>query len=107
MNIVEASSRGIPADVDETDVYMTEDGYIAIEFWYHRMQDNTWRVYIMSDIDYHGRDVSSSVSHTHSDDGNGYKHISYEAVQDKKTAKAVSADWADLTAHYIQTGTRF
>jgi hypothetical protein len=107
MNIVEQSSIGIPPEVDEDDIYVTEDGYMEVAFWYHKLQDNTWRVYITSDLDYRGRDISSGVSHTHADDGTGYKHISYETINDKATAKAVSADWADFTSRYIQTGTRF
>ncbi|MDR1357749.1 MAG: hypothetical protein LBJ48_00105 [Coriobacteriales bacterium] len=98
----------IPADADEEDIYATEDGYMEVAFWYHRLGEGNWRVYILSDINYHGRDSGSHPSHRYHDSTLNMHYICYDqTIRTKAEAKNVSADWADLTAHYIQTGTPF
>jgi hypothetical protein len=100
--------NNIPPEVDEDDIYATEDGYMEVAFWYHRLGEGNWRIYIFTDIDWNGRATGAHPTHRYYDDAQALHYICYDrTIPTKAEARDVSADWADLASRYIRTGTPF
>jgi hypothetical protein len=67
-----------------------------------------WRIYIINNIDYKGRDSSSQATHWLHDDGETFKYICWAGrISTLEQAKTVAALWADTIMLYIRTGESF
>lgn len=86
--------------------YRTSDGSLCVDFDFRRMENGDYRIYILSDINYHGRPDSSLATHRIITMPHSY--ICWNGtIRSLKQAKAVAALWADTTALYIKGYTDF
>ena len=83
--------------------YRTKDGRADYGFSFERQWDGSWRAYIASQPSYGSRDTSASVIHRLTDNGRHYVCWS-QPLRSEANARAVAAQWADLTQEYIRTG---
>ena len=84
--------------------YRTSDGSMYIGFGFCNLGFlKGWRIYIIEDIDYEGRDISYHATHRLYYDGDEYACICWEGkLRSFEEAKAVASLWADCTSLYIQ-----
>lgn len=67
-----------------------------------------WRIYIINNIDYKGRNTSSQATHRLHVDGETYKFICWDSrIATLEDAKSIASLWADATMLYIRTGKNF
>lgn len=67
----------------------------------------SWRCYIVSPLDYRGRDYSSASAHWLSD-GSPFAYICWsERIRTKDDAKAICDLWSEATERYIRRGGTF
>lgn len=101
-SIVPSSSRNPMRRI----YYRTRDGQADYRFGFQQFNDETWRVYILEQPSYRGRNDSAHVTHRLSDSGGRF--ICWNSpIRSFEEAKRVAAAWADLTQKYIRDGTRF
>ena len=86
--------------------YQTSDDAMLMEFYFVDYGENIgWRVYIISDIDYMGRDESAHGTHRNHFDGEFYKCICWQyRIDTLDDAMAIASLWADVTSIYIRLG---
>jgi hypothetical protein len=90
----------------KTVFYRTADGRADYHFSFEQQSDGTWRVYILSAVDYRGR-LSDCYSTHRLNDGNR-QYICWTTPISKETdARAIAAAWADKTQRYIRFGEAF
>ena len=89
--------------------YRTSDGSLVIDFFFVYDSDaRGWRIYIISGLDYKGRDASGQATHRNHFDGDTYQSVCWRGrLSTLEEAKAVAALWADCTAQYIKGGGSF
>ena len=88
--------------------YRTSDGSLDIDFCFVNGGSEGWLAYIISNINYRGRDTSYHATHRNHLDGDTYKSICWNTrVGSLKEMKAIAALWADVTALYIKNGGSF
>ena len=87
--------------------YRTKDGTTDYQFYFEEQSDRTWRVYILRQPPYRGRNDSAHSTHRLSD-SDGRKYICWAgAIRNLDEAKGVAALWADSTQRYISSGHTF
>jgi hypothetical protein len=86
--------------------YRTRDRQADYYFGFEEFTDGTFRIYILEQPGYRGRDDSSHATHRLSDSGGRF--ICWDSpIHGLDDAKRVAAAWADATQKYIRDGTRF
>jgi hypothetical protein len=90
----------------KTAFYRTKDGLADYHFSFEQQRDETWRVYILSSIDYRGRSDSCHSTHRLID-GNRCFICWTSPLHTERDARAVAATWADKTQRYIRFGEAF
>lgn len=89
-----------------TALYRTKDGLSDYRFSFEQESDGTWRVFILSYIDYRGR--ASDCHSTHRLNDGSRQYICWTApIYSEADARAVAALWADKTQRYIRFGEAF
>ena len=67
-----------------------------------------WRVYIISSIDYKGRDATLHATHRNYVIGETYHYICWDRkIETLKEARAICVRWSEITVKYIRTGISF
>jgi hypothetical protein len=90
----------------EEDKYRTLDNEEDYAFSFEEQPDGTWRVYILAQPDYRGRQSDSHATHRLRDEDRQF--ICWSApIRSKTDAKTVASQWAEATQRYIKTGQRF
>lgn len=75
---------------------------MMFEFVFYNMGADGWRIYIITDIDYKGKDAFSHDAHWLKDREDTYRYICWDGKIDTyEQAKAVASLWADCTYLYI------
>ena len=89
--------------------YRTSDGSMTLEFYFVNCGLlKGWRIYIISRINYKGRDASFHSTHRLHDSRETHVYICWLGrIATLQQAKAIAALWADTTALYIQDGGTF
>ena len=86
--------------------YRSRDSLADYQFEFHQMPDGTYRIYIVKQPSYCGRNQSAHATHRLSDGGRHY--ICWEGkLYSLHEAKKVAAVWADKTQRYIKYGAGF
>lgn len=88
-----------------TAFYRTEDGSVDYQFRFVQQADG-WRVYILSQPSYEGRDDSGHSTHRLTDSTGKYICWS-KPIASLEDARAIAKRWAEATQNYIKTGKRF
>ena len=71
-------------------------------FW--DLGERGWRIYIISHIDYQGRDCSSHAAHWLQDNDSSYPYICWNGnIATLEQAKSVASLWAECTTEYIRS----
>jgi len=89
-----------------TAYYRTKDGLADFHFSFELQYDETWRVYIIEEIDYRGRADGSHETHRLSDGSRSYICWT-NPLWSEEEARIVAALWADKTQRYIRFGQGF
>lgn len=89
--------------------YRTSDGSMDIDFFIlYCNEEIGWRIYIISDINYKGRNESGHATHRSHYDDDTYQCVCWLGkLSTLEEAKAVAALWGDCTAGYIKGGGSF
>ena len=89
--------------------YLTSDRSIRFDFVFMDCGSQIgWRVYIINNIDYRGRNTSAHSTHRLHASGETYKYICWNSrISTLEAAKNIASVWADTTAIYIKTGESF
>ena len=84
--------------------YITYDRSLTIDFiFYDCGEDIGWRIYIISPIDYKGRNTSYHETHRLHFEKDTYPCICWRGnLTTLEQAKTVASFWADVTAQYIK-----
>ena len=86
----------------------TSDRSLTVDFVFWDLGDRGWRIYIISSIDYRGRDCSSHAAHWLHDPGDSYPYICWAGdIETLEQAKSVASLWAECTAKYIRSHKSF
>jgi len=84
--------------------YRTKDGLVVHEFDFVDMPNGTYRIYLLTTLDYRERSTSSSRTHRLTDGNRRY--ICWDApIRSLADAKVIASEWADRTQEYIKSGT--
>ena len=87
--------------------YRTRDGTADYSFSFERTLFGGWRIYIVSQPDYLGRDKSMHATHRLYTP-TGRRYVCWAGkLRTEQHARQVAAVWADKTQEYIRTGRRF
>ncbi len=86
--------------------YQTCIPSLIMDFVFMKVGGNDgWRIYIISDINYKGRQTDGHSTHRLHFDGDTYMCICWRGkIKTLREAKAIAALWADTTAIYIASG---
>lgn len=89
--------------------YWTSDRSLVVDFVFWDLGiHNGWRIYIISHIDYQGRDYSSHAAHWLHDNDDSYPYICWAGnIETLEQAKSVASLWAECTARYIRSRQSF
>ena len=85
--------------------YRALDG-VDFEFSFEQAADGSFRIYILSNVEYRGRDSSCHATHRLRD-GDRYYVCWSGTIWTEAEARQVAAQWADRTQTYRKTGKRF
>lgn len=84
--------------------YWTSDRSMVVDFVFWDRGIRGWRIYIISQIDYHGRDCSSHAAHWLFDPEDSYPYICWDGyIKTLEQAKSVASLWAECTAEYVRS----
>jgi len=86
--------------------YRCEDGRTDYEFCFTPLEDSTWRVYILNQPGYGGRNDSLHATHRLIDD-RGHYICWTDSLLTEEAARSVAKLWSECTQNYILTGERF
>ena len=87
--------------------YRTKDSEADYRFRFHRQWlSGNYRVYIVSQPSYRGRDESLHTTHRLTD-SSGYYVCWTTPIRSEHNAHQIASMWADKTQEYIKYGTRF
>lgn len=88
--------------------YWTSDRSLVVDFIFWDLGARGWRIYIISNIDYQGRDCSSHAAHWLHDTGDSYPYICWAGnIETLEQAKSVASLWVECTARYIRSRQSF
>jgi hypothetical protein len=89
--------------------YMTCDNSMRFDFVFMDCGPSIgWRVYIINNIDYRGRNTSAHATHRLHASGETYKYICWLGrINTLEEAKKIVGVWGDVTAIRIRTGEDF
>lgn len=103
-----SAPQDIPDDADQTILYRTSDGSRDIKFWFKNCGDNSWRIYIMTNIDYNGRATDAHSTHRFYDSTLQMHYICWsQPICSKAGCYGVAKSWGDATLRYINEGRNF
>ena len=89
-------------------LYTTADKTMTIDFVFMDLGELGWRVYIISPIDFQGRDGNRVLTHRNHFSGDTYESICWDKKIDTyKQARAVASFWAETLVRYIRYGGSF
>jgi hypothetical protein len=108
------TSTGRPPDggrppstaTDSTAKYRTQDGTQDYAFQFKRLEAGAFRVYILEQPGYDGRDASCHTTHRLRD-ASGFFICWSVPITTFEDAKQIAAKWAEMTEIYRNTGRRF
>jgi hypothetical protein len=86
--------------------YRTHHGRVDYDFGFQRLNAG-WRVYVLGQPPYCGRDTCYIATHRLRDERGRYYICWTRPLRTREEAQAVAALWAERTQHYIATGARF
>lgn len=87
------------------DRYRTKDHLIVHKFEFTVMPDGTYRIYILTPLDYGVRATDANSTHRLGPSNRPY--ICWAApIRSLADAKTIASEWADRTQDYIKFGTR-
>ena len=89
--------------------YTTPDGALHVEFLYVDGGPSFgWRIYVLNEIDYKGRDTSPLATRLVYEDDEDYPYIFWrDPIATLDEAIMHSSFWADITSRYIKSGGDF
>ena len=88
--------------------YWTSDRSLVVDFVFWDRGARGWRIYIISQIDYQGRNCSSHAAHWLHDNDDSYPYICWAGnIETLEQAKSVASLWAECTARYIRSRQSF
>lgn len=89
--------------------YWTSDRSLVVDFVFWDLgTHNGWRIYIISQIDYQGRNCSSHAAHWLHDNDDSYPYICWAGnIETLEQAKSVASLQAECTARYIRSRQSF
>ena len=88
--------------------YWTSDRSLVVDYGFWDLGGRGWRIYIISHIDYRGRNCSSHAAHWLHDNGDSYPYICWAGnIETLEQAKSVASLWAECTARYIRSRQSF
>lgn len=84
--------------------YWTSDRSLVVDYVFWDLGERGWRIYIISHIDYQGRDCSSHAAHWLQDNDSSYPYICWNGnIATLEQAKSVASLWAECTTEYIRS----
>ena len=84
--------------------YWTSDRSLVVDYVFWDLGERGWRIYIISHIDYQGRDCSSHAAHWLQDNDSSYPYICWNGnIATLEQAKSVASLWAECTSEYIRS----
>ena len=89
--------------------YTTGDRSLTMDFVFMDCGSSIgWRIYIINNVDYKGRNTSFHATHRLQAAGETYMYICWAGkITTLQQAKAVASLWSDATALYIRNGGSF